>query len=261
VTFTDLLPSFDRECALITADFMKTAYAVAPAKKPSHAEKVERHLISANKDWRQFEKDMKGKRFRQAVLTHPMSDDKLKAYVKAMGEYQTSKKVVGHVPSRSTANLYAIKELPGGRLACGCKDWRYKHSHQGTDCAHIQELAQGLKEKLSEVKRKYPSACKYCSKPPAKGVLWADGRAIIYVCDDHLEKARHQVEVTNHDSVAAIRRVPQKEKAAGTLSSLARGVALAGMVRKAEKDSEKGKTMKENVGRLRRGAALVPVHH
>ena len=151
MTFFDLLPTFDRECALITAGMMKTAYAAAPGKSQSKAmEKVEKHLISDSKDWGQFEKDMKGKKFRQAVAAHPFSDEKLKAYVKANGEYQTSKDVAGVVPSSSSSRLYRIKRIGADkRLACGCKDWQYKHSHGGGDCKHIAELAQGLKEKVS----------------------------------------------------------------------------------------------------------------
>ena len=150
MTLADLLPAFDRECAMIAGAMLKTAYAAAPAK-PSYAKKVDAHHSSERKDWDSFQKDMKSKKFRMAVFEHPMSDEKLKAYVKANGEYQTSKDVVGVVPSRSSSRLYKIKRIGADRLACGCKDWHYKKSHEGGDCEHIKELAQGLKEKTSSV--------------------------------------------------------------------------------------------------------------
>jgi hypothetical protein len=142
MTLADLIPFFDLECGRI-----KLAYEAKQVKLTA-TEKVDQHHYGDVKDWSKFEKDMGGKRFRQAVIKHPVSDEKLKAYVKAMGEYKDSK-VVGVVPSRTSSTLYKVKELPGGRLACGCKDWQYKKSHGGGDCAHIKELAHGLKEKIS----------------------------------------------------------------------------------------------------------------
>ena len=194
MTLTDLLPSFDLECARITGDMIKTAQQRAPAKKPSAADKVEAHHYSDLKDWGAFEKNMKGKKFRQAVFASSMSDDKLKAFVKANGEYQTSKDVVGLVPSRTSKRMYQIKRIAGGRLACGCKDWHYKKSHEGGPCEHIRELAQGLKEKVSSV-----------------------------------------------------------------MSGVIRGVAAARTMERAQKSHQKGKTMQENVKRLRLGQPLAPV--
>jgi hypothetical protein len=124
MTLADLLPAFDRECAMIAGAMLKTAYAAAPAK-PSYAKKVDAHHSSERKDWDSFQKDMKSKKFRMAV--------------------------VGVVPSRSSSRLYKIKRIGADRLACGCKDWHYKKSHEGGDCEHIKELAQGLKEKTSSV--------------------------------------------------------------------------------------------------------------
>jgi F like protein len=51
------------------------------------------------------------------------------------------------------------------------------------------------------------SKCAYCKKPATKAVIWADGRAYIPVCDEHLAKARHRVTVTNHDEVTAVRGI------------------------------------------------------
>lgn len=108
-------------------------------------ELVGAHHESPN--WKAFEKNLNNQKFRQAVLTHPESDAKLKRYTKALGAYKTSKEVVGVVPSRTSSKLYKIKELPNGRLACSCKDWQYAHSHKpskSADCEHIREFKGGV---------------------------------------------------------------------------------------------------------------------
>ena len=47
--------------------------------------------------------------------------------------------------------------------------------------------------------------CMYCKKNATKGFVWADGRAIIWVCDDHHKKARHQIEKVNNDKVSTVK--------------------------------------------------------
>jgi hypothetical protein len=126
-----LLPSFYSEIIKIAA--------LSPAQAK---ERVDAH--HASKDWDSFEKNLRLKGFRQAVLLHPESDAKLKRYTKALGEFKTSKNIVGVVPSRTSSKLHKIKELSNGRLACSCRDWQYMHSHRKTDCAHIQEFKGGL---------------------------------------------------------------------------------------------------------------------
>lgn len=113
-------------------------------------EKVEQH--HANPNWSQFEKNLKGKKFREAASAHPKSDSKLQAYIKNFGGYLSSKKVLGQVPSRTSAKKHTIKELEGGRLGCSCKDWQYKHSHQGTDCAHIASFKTKPKTKKASIR-------------------------------------------------------------------------------------------------------------
>jgi hypothetical protein len=125
-----LLPAFYDELTKIAA--------LSPAQA--------KELVGAhheNKDWPAFEKNLRTKAFRQAVVLHPESDAKLKRYTKALGEFKTSK-VLGVVPSRTSNKLHKIKELPSGRLGCSCKDWQYEHSHRKTDCAHIQEFKGGM---------------------------------------------------------------------------------------------------------------------
>lgn len=97
------------------------------------------------KNWPQFERDLKTKGFQKAMLSHGLSDDKLKSYVQNYGAFLTARKVVGKVKSFSSSKMHTIKKLPGGRLGCSCRDWQFKHSHQGTDCKHIRSLAQGTK--------------------------------------------------------------------------------------------------------------------
>ena len=106
--------------------------------------KEQANLHYDTQDWGRFEKNLKAKRFQQAAVEHPESDQKLKKYIKNFGGYLTSKKVVGVVPSRTSSKMYKVKELPNGRLACNCKDWQYKHSVKASDCDHIKELKQGL---------------------------------------------------------------------------------------------------------------------
>lgn len=110
--------------------------------------KVELHHSDLEKDWKGFEKNLKTKGFQREAVAHPESDEKLKKYVENYGGYVTSKKVAGVVPSRTSGKVYKLKELPNGRIGCGCKDWQFKHSVKGTDCAHIKEFKEGT-EKLS----------------------------------------------------------------------------------------------------------------
>lgn len=115
----------------------------------THAEKADAHHSSDVKDWGEFEKNLRSIGFQKAVLEHGMTDDKLKKYVKNYGGYLKAKEVVGTEPSRTSAKNYKIKQLPSGRLACGCGDWQYKHSVKGTDCDHIKAFKAGKKKQSS----------------------------------------------------------------------------------------------------------------
>lgn len=120
--------------------------AIAPQTKWTPELRASRELDqiqSGNPNWKAFEKDMRrSSSFRSAVVKSDKADEKLRRYTEAMGEYLSSKKVLARVPSRTSRREYAVKVLPSGRLGCGCKDWQYKHSHQGTDCAHIREVSE-----------------------------------------------------------------------------------------------------------------------
>lgn len=48
--------------------------------------------------------------------------------------------------------------------------------------------------------------CMYCKNPAVKGYRWAEGHAIIPVCENHEKKAQHQIEVTNKDEVCGVKK-------------------------------------------------------
>ena len=123
-----------------TKGLLKQSSIEKISKALTNAEKAQMHHASPDKDWVGFEENLASKGFQKAISGHPVSDDKLKQYVKNYGGYLTSKKVVASVPSRTGDHSYEIRKLPGGRLGCGCKDWQYKHSWKGTDCDHIYGL-------------------------------------------------------------------------------------------------------------------------
>jgi hypothetical protein len=119
--------------------------AISPQTKWTPELRASRELDqiqSGKPNWKAFEKDMKrSSSFRSVVVKSSKADEKLRRYTEAMGEYLSSKKVLARVPSRTTRRDYAVKELRDGRLGCGCKDWQYKHSHNGSDCDHIREVS------------------------------------------------------------------------------------------------------------------------
>jgi len=62
--------------------------------------------------------------------------------------------------------------------------------------------------KLQELNERYrEGGCMYCKKDATTGFVWADGRGIINVCDDHKTKAKNQIEITNKDKVSAVRKL------------------------------------------------------
>lgn len=54
--------------------------------------------------------------------------------------------------------------------------------------------------------------CRYGDEPATKRVIWADGRAAIYVCDKHVATAKEQIEDENHDDVVAVEPLTAEEK-------------------------------------------------
>lgn len=132
--FRSLLPSFVDELTKLGA---------------SLAQKVDSHLKAEVKDWNAFETNLKSPRFAAEVRKSQDADPKLKDYVTANNHYLRSKKVVLQIPSRTDGQMHSIKELPGGRLGCSCRDWQYKRSWKGTDCEHIKAAKAGLSKTAS----------------------------------------------------------------------------------------------------------------
>ncbi len=128
-------------------------FKLSSLTNPTKAElKAEAHFGVDKKDWKDFEKTLRGSGFQKAILNHPKSDEKLQKYVKNFGAYLRAKDVVTSIPSRSKATKsYKIKKLPSGRMGCGCRDWQYVHSVNGTDCDHIKAV-KAMKQKLSSSK-------------------------------------------------------------------------------------------------------------
>lgn len=132
-----MIPNLPR----IAPSLVKLSYV---AKSPKM--KVELHHRSVDKDWPEFEKNLKSKKFQEAAKEHKLSDSKLRRYVENYGGYLASKDVIGVIPSRTSKRNYRVKRLKSGRLGCNCKDWQYYHSVRDSDCDHIDEIRQGLKK-------------------------------------------------------------------------------------------------------------------
>jgi len=128
MTFQELVPSFSNELE-------KISFVLLPKTRAKKFAKTDK------KDWKLFEKLIKNKRFQAGILESKLADKKLKSYAKNFGDYAASKKTLAKVPSERISKTYLIKKLPDGRLGCGCKDWQYVRSHQGTDCKHIRSLS------------------------------------------------------------------------------------------------------------------------
>ena len=58
--------------------------------------------------------------------------------------------------------------------------------------------------------------CKYCKEDATRGVIWADGRARIPVCDDHVDKAVDVVENRNGDEVVEVKPIESRALAVVT---------------------------------------------
>lgn len=138
----DLLRSFSDELSNISSFMLKEAASKSMQRADSfHNAEV--------KDWPGFEKDLRNRHFQRAMLSHDLTDDKLKKYVKNYGGQLQSKSIIAFAPSRTDKQKeYKIKVLPTGRLACECKDWQYHHSVRKSDCDHIKAVKHFYKAGL-----------------------------------------------------------------------------------------------------------------
>jgi len=55
-----------------------------------------------------------------------------------------------------------------------------------------------------------PQKCHWCEEVATKAYIWADGRAYIPTCSEHIEKTKKQIEITNKDGITAVRNIPLK---------------------------------------------------
>lgn len=65
----------------------------------------------------------------------------------------------------------------------------------------------GIVERSQRTHITDPQSCKYCDAPATKGLIWADGRAYIPVCKDHLERAHKRVTAMG-DKAVGTRPIP-----------------------------------------------------
>ena len=148
--FDIYLPSFSAELAGIVRT--KLAF-VAGTPKMKALVAADKHLSNPDPNWNTFERNLKKKGFQKAIETDPRADEKLKKYVENYGGFLSSKQVSSKIVSRDSGQPYVIKELPGGRLGCSCKNWQYRRSVDGGDCKHIKALVEGemVKTKTSSL--------------------------------------------------------------------------------------------------------------
>ena len=130
----DRLPAFRDELQKIAADI--SDFGVFGVKDIRSWADLDRHLNKSE--------------FRQEALKST-NDPKLKRYIRGLSGLLTSKDLRAYVQSSSTPSKdHQVKALPSGRLACTCRDWQYKHSHDNTDCKHIKRYRQYLKGEIGE---------------------------------------------------------------------------------------------------------------
>lgn len=110
--------------------------------KLNPATRAEAHFLAEKPDWKSFERNLRSKEFRQAILKAEQSDPTLKKYVKNFGGYRASKDVIAQIKSKDSGQTYTIRDLHTGRWGCDCGDWQYHHSVKGGDCKHIKSVKQ-----------------------------------------------------------------------------------------------------------------------
>lgn len=128
---------------------VKGVTKIASVHRPADL-RVAEHLTAPTKDWKGLEKELKNPAFHAATLKNlgQVDDPKLRKYLEAYGAYASSKDFVAEMQSRTNpSTYYKIKKLPGGGFGCGCKDWQYVHSVNGTDCDHIEHMKKLVRQK------------------------------------------------------------------------------------------------------------------
>lgn len=119
---------------------------------PLHQNFLDMHF-GISPQWTDFHKKLKDPSFISAVKSDTRSDDKLKAFVQAVGMRDQAKGKSVKAPSDSNGS-YKIKYHPqANRFSCTCPDWTYKQSVGGGECKHIQRMKAGSRENLMKTKK------------------------------------------------------------------------------------------------------------
>lgn len=117
---------------------------------PSFFDELEKIAAEEGMDWKEFERSLRSPAFRAQAL-QDTDDPKLKQYIKNVGGVKSSKDLHAYVQSSTNPKKdYQVKQLPGGRYGCTCKDWQYNHSTKKTDCKHVKRYKQYLQGKVKE---------------------------------------------------------------------------------------------------------------
>ena len=120
--------------------FGKTMVKIAAelAPRPELQQRLDDHFVSPDSNkWGQFRQALRSKAFVQAIQQDPRADDKLKKYTTMLHKHMHGK------GPRQQVGKYTVKWHEDiGRHSCSCLDWKYKKSHGGGDCKHIQQIAK-----------------------------------------------------------------------------------------------------------------------
>lgn len=92
-------------------------------------------------------------------------------------------------------------------------------SHDGRFYGHsVADLMRRAGSKTRASERSQP--CAYGDHPATKSLLWAEGHGYIPTCDADEHRARHQIEVTNRDEVAAVHKISRQFNAPGGMTEV-----------------------------------------
>lgn len=109
-------------------------------------EKLDDHFGSMDsKKWSRFKRDLRSKRFVEAVKQDDRADEKLKRFAEMNHLHKTGKGPSFSMPSESSGKKYTIKYHEGiDRYSCSCPDWAMIRSSRGGDCKHVSKLRSQL---------------------------------------------------------------------------------------------------------------------
>lgn len=115
--------------------------------QPEHSSFLDSHFGVAPQ-WADFQNKLKDRTFADAVSADTRSNDKLKAFVQAIGMREQDKGRTAKVPSDSSGSYQVQYHSSANRFSCTCPDWTYKKSVGGGDCKHIDRMKTRTKNNL-----------------------------------------------------------------------------------------------------------------